>query len=481
LSRNLRTFLEDWETKYPEEVITVDKEISVKWEVSALQSKLEKMGKHPILIFKKPLNVKGETTSHRLITNMLASRRRCAASMGMNSKEVAAKYSEKTAKRIPPISVRKEEAPVKEVIMKDNEANLYKFPIVWHHQMDPGPYITAGFVTTYDPESGVHNCALQRCWVKNERKTGLHMAPETHNRLNVEKFFEIGEDAPVAIWVGHHPAVILGAQVKLAYPSDHYPIAGAMVGEPLRLVPTELFGDKLLVPADSEVVIEGVIPNDYYEAEGPFGEYTKYQGPQIPSPAIDVKCITCRGDAYWHDVLGGHLDGTMPGMLPLEAAVYENVKKVVPEVLEVRRAPFGLNIYIKIEKKRPGTAKNAILAALAVDPRRIKYAFVFDDDIDIFDDAQILWAFATRTQLDKDLALVTSAFTGLSDPSVPFPSMLGTAAGFDCTKPPPPEAGLPSPFSPVSKIPDETLERINLEDYLPMMKIERIRREEAYW
>jgi 2,5-furandicarboxylate decarboxylase 1 len=479
--KDLRTFLANWGQKHPEDIITVEKEISVKWKVPALQSKLERMGKHPILIFNKPLNVKGEMTPYRLIANLLASRIRSAESMGINPKELAIKCNEKISRKIPPITVTREDAPVKEVVMKGKDVNLHKFPIVWHHEMDAGPYITAGLVTTYDPDTSVHNSALQRCWVKNERKTGLHMALGTHNRFNVEKFFRNGKDAPVAVWVGHHPAVMFGIQARLDYPVDHYPVAGGTLGEPLRLVPTELYGEKLLVPADSEVVIEGVIPKDYYEAEGPFGEYTKYQGPQEPGVVIDVKYITCRKDAYWHDFLGGHMDGTMPGMFPLEAAVYENVRRVVPEVLEVRRAAYGLNMYVKIKKDRPGIAKNVILAALATDPRRIKYVFVFDDDIDIFDDAQILWALATRSQLDIDLIMVPNAYNGASDPSVPYPSKLGTAAGFDCTRPSPAEPGLPSPFSPVAKIPDEILEEVKLEDYFSLKNIERIPKEETYW
>ena len=172
---DLRTFLEAWSREHPEEVVSIDKEISVKWETTFLQSALEKKGKHPILIFRKPRNAHGEITSHPLITNILASRRRSSAVLGFGPKEVAARYGERAACKRAPIVIERKAAPVKECIWKGSEVNLDRFPVVWHHEMDPGPYITAGVVTTTDPDSGLHNSSLQRCWIKARNKTGLYL------------------------------------------------------------------------------------------------------------------------------------------------------------------------------------------------------------------------------------------------------------------------------------------------------------------
>lgn len=477
---DLRTFLEDWSKEHPEEVVCIDKEISVKWETTCLHSALEKQGKHPILIFRNPRNVYGEITPHPLITNLLASRRRSAAALGMGPMEVASKYGERVLQKRDPKVIEKKDAPVKESIWKGNEINLHRFPVVWHHETDPGPYITAGVVTTVDPETETHNSALQRCWIKGRNKTGIYPTPTSHNWWNIQKYWMRGQDAPVAVWIGHHPAALLGAQVKAAYPQEHYSSMGGFLGEPLRLVPSETFGEKLLLPADAEVVIEGTIPREHWEAEGPFGEFPRYAGPQLPNPVIEVSCITSRRDAYWHDLSIGHLDATIPGMFPTESAIYEAIKRIIPEVLNVRRAPYAFNIYVQMRNTRPGLAKDVILAALPVYPMCAKYIFVFDEDIDIFDDRQILWALATRTQLDRDLIVVSGAPASPLDPSVPEYGV-GTKAGIDCTMPAPPEPGLPPRFSPALSIPEETKNKVRLEDYLGDGKLDRILTEEAYW
>jgi 2,5-furandicarboxylate decarboxylase 1 len=344
--------------------------------------------------------------------------------------------------------------------------------------MDPGPYITAGVVTTIDPDTGVHNCSFQRCWVKGKNRTGVYPGSDSHNWLNISKHWARGDDAPVAVWVGHHPAALIGSQVKLGYPEDHYHSMGGLLGEPLRLTPTETFGESLLVPADAEVVIEGRIPREHYEAEGPFGEYPRYSGPQHPRPVIEVECVTFRRDAFWHDFGIGHLDASIPGTFSAEANIYQLLKKQVPEVLNVRRAPYGHNIYIQVKKVREGIVKNIILGAML--PTITKYIFVFEEDIDIFDDSQILWAFATRTQLDRDLVVVPGSAGSPLDPSSPA---LGVTAkvGFDCTRPCAPEPGLPPLYSPVLSIPQEVADGVRVEDHVSAAQLGKVVREEVYW
>ena len=105
--------------------------------------------------------------------------------------------------------------------------------------------------------------------------------------------------------------------------------------EPVRMVPSETFGEQIMVPADAEIVIEGYVPVGVIEAEGPFGEYPGYIGPQRPSPVIEVKCVTHREKAIYHDVgvgLADHL--MMMGNFPIEARIYDLVKQAVPEAAQ---------------------------------------------------------------------------------------------------------------------------------------------------
>jgi len=384
-------------------------------------------------------------------------------------------YGARMARRLQPVKVAGREAPVKEIREKGKDVNLLKFPILTHNYMDPGPYIGTGFVTTYDPDTGIDNTALQRLWVKHPRRTGYWPAIVSHNIRNLEKWWGRGEDMPVAVWVGHHPAGVSGAQVRLGYPESHYPAAGGVLEEPMRLVPTETFGEKLLVPADAEIVMEGVVPKGLFEAEGPFGEYPGYIGPQRPSPVIEVICVTHRRDAIYHGLgvgLADHL--VLMGNFPMEARLYNIVKSVVPELLNVFVPISGRrnHAYLQVKKLRPGIGKEAIMAALPVDSR-LKHIFVVDEDVDLFNESEVLWSIAYRSQWDKDLVVVKGASVFPLDPSTPAPGDIGTRGGIDATCPPPIEPGLPRHYLMVNKTPEEVAARINVEDDVDKTELER--------
>ena len=285
---DLHTFLEELERKEPEKLLRVIKPIKTKYEVTALQYALGRKGKHPVILCEQPVKTDdGQISRFPLIVNVTASRELCCRVLGIaDPRRAAIEYAQRISQKRKVKVVPKAEAPVKEVIEKGAAIDLFKFPHTLQHEMNAGIYITAGYVTTYDPDTGIDNTALQRCWVKAKNRTGLVPSPTTHNLNNMNKFMMKKEDTPVAVWIGHHPAGLMGAQSKLGYPVSHYPTMAGALGEDVRLVPTETFGEKLLVPADAEIVVEGYIPCGVYEAEGPFGEYTGYAGPQIPAPVI---------------------------------------------------------------------------------------------------------------------------------------------------------------------------------------------------
>jgi 2,5-furandicarboxylate decarboxylase 1 len=476
MAKDLRSFLLDLESNHPEEKVVLETEISTKWEVTALQVCLERQGKFPVIIAHAPRNAEGAQTPYRLITNVLASRHRCAEAIGVGSTEVAKRYTEKSNAKRDPVVVPSSEAPVQGVVYEGDRADLSLFPIVWHHALDPGPYITAGFFTTVDPDSGAHNSSLQRCWVKARNRTGVFPNVGSDNWINLQRWWERGENAPVAVWVGHHPAAYLGCQSygRIAYADDHYPYVGGVLGEPLRLVPTRTHGKRVKVPADAEVVIEGFCRRYLYEAEGPFGERPGYTGGQRPNPVIEVSAVTCRKDAYWQDILVGHPDNFVAGGFAIESQVYERLKRLVPEVVNVHMpisAGCRDHVYIQIKKTHAGSGRDAAAAALTCTP---KHAFIFDNDVDIFNERQVLWAIATRSQWDRDLIVVPGLKVSPLDPSVPGIPGIGAKAALDCTMPPPPEPGMPPFYPPTNRVPEDVLERLDLTRLIRPDKLNRI-------
>jgi 2,5-furandicarboxylate decarboxylase 1 len=307
---------------------------------------------------------------------------------------------------------------------------------------------------------------MQRGWLSARDEIRVFLASFTHNARNLREYEQAGEDMPAAYWVGHHPLVLLGAQTHVGQDESHFETAGGAVGAPLRLVPSETLGENFLVPADAELVIEGYVPKGQRKPEGPFGEYTRHFGPQRWGPVLKVTAITRRRDAYWDDVLVGHTHW-MSG-LTHEGAVYRAVSRMVPGVRGVHMPMSGcgsMHCYLKIRKALEGQGKAAAMAALS-STFGIKHVFVFDEDVDIFDEKEVLTAFATRFQADRGLIKATGITGSPLDPSSPD----GTTSqlGFDCTKP------LGQPFAHRLSMPEEALSRADPVEALGRERFERI-------
>lgn len=463
--KDLRTFLASYEKEAPNDVIRIEKPINSVHEGTAIAKKFEKMGKFPLIIFENMINNKGAKSKFPCAINILGDRNKLAHAIDSTFEDVAIDWGERAKGKIAPQIIKRQDAPVKENILKGNDVDLLDLPIQHIHEMDPGPYITAGMFTCCDPATKIPNTALQRGFVVNGREIRVFLAYRSHSAFNLKEREERGEEMKVAYWVGHHPSVLMGAHTMMGHPESHYEAAGAVAGEPLRVVPSETLGKDFLVPADAEFVIEGVMKPGVRKPEAPFGEYPRYYGPQRLSPVFEVTALTHRNNAIWHSFMVGinnNYGGTQE-----EGAIYNVVKKAVPQVQRVFVPVSGagrFHAYIQLKKTHDGQPKEAIMAALTTS-YMIKHVVVVDDDIDIYDDRWVLWAIATRSQWDKDLVVIPGCMSSPLDPST-GPRGLGTKGGIDATKPAPPKR-----YPMVLSIPDEVMERIKLEDYIPKEKI----------
>ena len=461
--KDLRTFFADYSRLFPEEIVSIDRAVDAKWHASAVATKAERACKtSPVLIFNQMRLLNGAISAYPAVVNLLSSRRRLAWTIESTVERFAIDLSSRIRQKKKPRVVSKSEAPVKEGVKKGTEVNLLDYPALVQHAWDPGQYITAGFLTCYDPDTGIDNCALQRGWIKKEREIRIHIGHHSHNGMIFSKHERAKKGMKAIYWIGHHPAAYLGAEVKLGFPESHYESAGGVLGEPLRLVPSETLGEDFLVPADAEVVIEGIIPNGQRRPEAPFGEHLGYFGGQTLSPYMDVTCITHRKKPYWLTILCSHLDEKEGiGGARREATLYEILRKAVPGVTNVYRpTSCPIHLYIQMKKRKESDPRQAILAAISA-PEGIKHVFVFDEDINIFDEPEVLWAIGTRSQWDKDLVVVPNCNAAGLDPSCERDGM-GTRAGIDCTKPLPPEV-----FEQRTFIPDEIMNQVSIEDYIP--------------
>lgn len=472
MGKNLYAFLQQLEDQLQQDLVRVKRTVSpAHFEVTALLQHLENMRKFPLLLFEKPLNLKGEPSSFPLLSNLFATRPRCALALGMSPDDaklpLSLEYARREERLIPPVPVSTQEAPIKEVVKRGEDADLYEFPIVRHHAMDPAPYIDMTPVMK-DPEQGFYNVAFLRNMVKGPRRLGIHMSPR-HNWQIHRKNEEKKRPTPVAIVVSHHPAFYLGALNVSPFGVDDYARIGAIMGEPLRLTASETWGKDFMVPADAEIVIEGHVLPKVREVEAPFGEFTGYYGPQRLRPVIEVTAITHRRNAVFQHVFVGHRDNWVLGGIPKEGSLFNLIRGIVPTVKAVHFPISGccrLNCYISIDKKIDGETKQAALAALA-GCDFVKHVVVVDADINVYSEEEVLWAVATRVQADQDVDIIKNVKGNTLDPSQTDDIMTAKMI-IDATRP------IQRPFSARVELPKEALKKTRLEDFIDPAVLNRM-------
>jgi len=461
---DLRDFIAAVERDQPDRVVHIHEPVDPsKFEVTAILQHLENAGRYPMAIFHRPLNLFGEISAFPLITNIYAERERCAQALGMAPSDaklpLSLEYARREDGRIAPVVLDPADSPVKQVVKLGADADLRQFPIVRHHHMDPAPYIDMTPIMR-DPDSGAYNVAYLRMMYKGPHKLGLHMSPR-HNWQITRKFEERGQPTPVVIVVSHHPAFFLGGLNVAPFGEDDYEVIGAIAQSPLRLVPSETWGEDFMVPADAEIVIEGEVPANVREVEGPFGEFPGTYGPQRLRWIIDVKAITHREDAIYQDVFVGHPDDRVQGGIPKEGRLFNRIKGVVPTVRAVHLPPSGVcrfHCYISIDKRVDGESKQAALIALG-EVDFIKHVVVVDGDIDPFHEQSVMWAVATRVQADQDVDIIKNVKGNTLDPSQ-TDDIMTTKMIVDATRP------VTRPFPERIKVPEDVMSRIQLEDYI---------------
>ena len=274
----------------------------------------------------------------------------------------------------------------------------------------------------------------------------------------------------VAYWIGHHPLAYIGGLAKLPYPSSHWDAIGGMLEQPLRLVASESLGDDFLVPADAEIVVEGIIEANRRYPEGPFGEFPGYYGPQMLNPQATVTAITHRKDAIWYNITGGHVDHSSTGSPPIEGLMWDYLKPRFPSLQNVYMPLSGtgrFHAYLQFRNPGPGEAKQAIMQTSSLHSIFIKHVFAFDDDIDIFNPRDIMWAIATRTQWSRDVMIFPRAKSVAHDPSVDH-ATIGDVGGIDCTKP------WGEPYEERVGVEPVVIEKIKLEEFFPPDAIARV-------
>lgn len=462
MGKDLRTYLQELTQKYPDEVVVVDREVDPKFEVSAVVEKFEEQEKFPLVFFKK---VKGSEIP--LIINLGASYNRLALAMGSASVEQMEKNLAQMERA--PVSlceIPPQKAPVKEVVLKGEKADLDLLPILTHNELDGGPYVNAATLICKERKTSSYNMGIYRHQKQGKRQLGLMINPANHASYVRAEYEEHNETMEVALAIGHHPALILSAVTKQPGIGGELEVAGAFLQEPLEMVKAETVD--LLVPARAEIIIEGTVSPHKRHHEGPFGEWPHYYFKEGEEPFIQVTAITMRAKPIYQSIHSAHFEHNVIGAASRLGSLYRRINEAVPSVTAVNLPMSGAaraHCYISLKKRFEGEAKQAALAAFITEPS-IKHVMVVDDDINVFNETQVLWALAMRFQADRDLVILPNILgSHLNPTSYGYNRMqkgsMETKLIFDATKPLPPYE-----FPREAKAPAEIMKQIDLQQYV---------------
>lgn len=424
MSADLRSFLELLATKRKSDLLCIDDEIDPRFETCAILARLEEKHRSPLLHFTK---LKG--TRYGMVSNVCGSAGRIALSLGCGLREASERYDRAVDDQIAPVVV--EEAPVQQNVATGEDVDLGRFPALVYHEHDaPQPYITAAIVCAKDPDDGKTNLSFHRLMVLDRNRTGIFIEKGKHLDGIFEKYVARGERMPIGVFLGAHPAWMLGALYSGSADVEEYDVIGGLLGAPLELVRAKT--QDVLVPARAEIVLEGFVAPDERTEEGPFGEFTGYGTGKTTTPIFHVTAITERDDAIFQDVVSGHMEHLVLPMLALEHRAKRDAMAASENVVGVA-LPAPFTIVVAMNKADDDEPRRVMEALLLADIYR-KHVIVVDAEVDPTDLRAVLGAMALGTQADLDCHTFEDALGTPLDPSCRNAEGRVTKMGIDATR-----------------------------------------------
>jgi UbiD family decarboxylase len=401
------------------QLVRIKKSVNPKFELAGIVSKLDK-GK--AVLFESV-----NESKMKVAANVLGTRYRIALSIN-------AKNENMIQERINDVIRNKSEITNFDHSnsWQKNSKNLYDLPIVTHFEKDSGAFITSSLVIAKDKETGNQNLSTHRLLRLDKKSMAIRMVEGRHLHKCFTNAKEHGEDLPVSIVIGAHPAVSVAAAYQAPYGENELKIANSLMDNRLSMTKSPVTG--LYTPKDAEILLEGRILADE-TAEEQMVEMLRTYDIKRRQPIFELDKIYLTDDPIYHDILPGYGEHRLLMGLPIESKLFHSVKDVVSGTIAVHLTDGGSNwlvAVVQISKKLEGEPKNAILAAFAGHPS-LKIAIVVDDDIDPTNPTEVEYAISTRCQADKDLLIIPNSKGSSLDPSSDQKNLITTKMGIDAT------------------------------------------------
>jgi 4-hydroxy-3-polyprenylbenzoate decarboxylase len=352
-------------------------------------------------------------------------------------------------------------APCQEVILRDEEVDLTRVPVLTCWPQDGGPFITLPLVITHHPETGKRNVGMYRLQVFDKQTTGMHWHRHKGGAWHYRVAEQRGERLPVAVAIGADPATIYAATAPLPEDLDEIIFAGFLRQGPVDMVPC--VSVPLMVPASSQMVLEGYVEPGERRVEGPFGDHTGYYSLPDDYPVFHVTTMTQRRQPIY--------PATIVGQPPMEdcfmAKATERIflpliQKTLPEIVDLNLPVEGVfhNLaFVSIDKRYPGHARKVMYALWGLGQMMFtKMILIFDKEVNVQDLSQVLWRLGNNVDPRRDVVFVDGPVDAL-DHASPLPHY-GSKMGVDCTRKWP-EEGFTRDWPPVIDMDPETKKKVD--------------------
>ncbi|HJV85867.1 MAG TPA: 4-hydroxy-3-polyprenylbenzoate decarboxylase [Noviherbaspirillum sp.] len=336
-------------------------------------------------------------------------------------------------------------APCQEIVWEENDVDLARLPIQHCWPGDVAPLITWGLVVTKGPHKKRQNLGIYRQQVIGRNKVIMRWLAHRGGALDFREHCIVnrGKPYPIAVALGADPATILGAVTPVPDTLSEYQFAGLLRGSRTDLV--KAIGSELRVPASAEIVLEGHInpdpshPSGYEHAlEGPYGDHTGYYNEQDWFPVFTIDRITMRRDPIYHSTYTGKPPDE-PAILgvALNEVFVPLLQKQFPEITDFYLPPEGCSYrmaLVQMKKSYPGHAKRVMFGVWSFLRQFMytKFIVVVDEDVNVRDWKEVIWAITTRVDPARDTTLVENTPIDYLDFASPI-SGLGGKMGIDAT------------------------------------------------
>jgi 4-hydroxy-3-polyprenylbenzoate decarboxylase len=325
--------------------------------------------------------------------------------------------------------------PITEVIETSNPS-LDILPIIKSFPKDAGRFITFGITVTKNPETLIRNMGVYRLQVIDSKKAIMHWQIHKRGALHYEMNKENSQKTEVAIVIGADPATVFSAVAPVPEGLDKFLFAGITRKKGIDLVKCRTIDVE--VPATAEIVLEGYVDPSELNVEGPFGDHTGYYTPPEPFPTFTLTGIMMRKNPIYLTTVVGKpiLEDAYIGKV-IERSFLPLVRLFQPEVVDFSMPPAGwfqgLAI-VSIKKRYPGQAKKVMMGLWGMGQLSLtKILIVVDQDVNVHDMNDVIWAVTTRADPKRDTMLIDNAPTDTLDPASPLLN-LGSKMGIDATK-----------------------------------------------